>query len=604
MVIAEVRKGSQEIAATQAEAVEALVRLIVPEDLRAAVLARSVLVERWSYLPSKATRDAALARALALGRGTAVVGALPPICEAQVGWWICFDALRALRARIMRDAGGYTSTWAVWFNSHEKEKPPDTLNSFVPLRGLPPAMALNDAIGSFVPLRGVPPEVALNDAIAWASEPISKLDPRGKAAVTESLQPRAFEFWPEFTLKDGELDHELFPYTLGLLYLAWREVDHDKRKAQIHWDTTDEHRQLVQRVTGMERGKKADLELKRGTLYLALPTAAGQAQLVLPGFGSLHQSVVESLTKQIGKFRKGEGLRHWIAFQLLLSTAGGRKGWVRWTVEDHLDALGISPASRTPAMRAQIAEAVWLFTQISIVFEEGGTRHSKSLVFVGDKEEKFDGEAWQLNGLELHVNPLLYEGVRDSETNRLGSNFYPLPLELARLNPKNDLHAMILGVKLSYPLRWDKKGKVRWTGRTLLEQAGVTEREIEGHPARAWENVEAALDTLGSIREIESWAWDAGAARTLDGCVTIYAAALANDRLLHGVRPVETLPKPVPLTGAELREWRDTKDLTQAEAAKLIGVGSATLKRAELQPKEALGRRLREALARYQNPGG
>jgi DNA-binding transcriptional regulator YiaG len=54
-----------------------------------------------------------------------------------------------------------------------------------------------------------------------------------------------------------------------------------------------------------------------------------------------------------------------------------------------------------------------------------------------------------------------------------------------------------------------------------------------------------------------------------------------------------------PKTGAELQAWRRVRSLTQREAAFLLGVGHATIERAEAQPRAPLGRAITAGLARY-----
>ena len=74
------------------------------------------------------------------------------------------------------------------------------------------------------------------------------------------------------------------------------------------------------------------------------------------------------------------------------------------------------------------------------------------------------------------------------------------------------------------------------------------------------------------------------------------------DRTLHEIVPIESLPPPPIVTGAELKIWREQKGLSQAAAAKALGVGDRTIRRAESEPKKPLGPAIREAMGSYRRP--
>lgn len=80
------------------------------------------------------------------------------------------------------------------------------------------------------------------------------------------------------------------------------------------------------------------------------------------------------------------------------------------------------------------------------------------------------------------------------------------------------------------------------------------------------------------------------------------------DRLAAELRSQGRRREPPPRTGSELRRWRVERGLTQRQAAHLLGVGHATIERAEARAGERpLGLRLRRAIghmlqATYEKP--
>jgi DNA-binding XRE family transcriptional regulator len=76
----------------------------------------------------------------------------------------------------------------------------------------------------------------------------------------------------------------------------------------------------------------------------------------------------------------------------------------------------------------------------------------------------------------------------------------------------------------------------------------------------------------------------------------IYPPPRALDIIKRGLLPERTAPTPSILTGGELREWRQRHGWTQGQTARELGVGIATVKRAELAPDKRLGPSLRNAL--------
>ena len=60
--------------------------------------------------------------------------------------------------------------------------------------------------------------------------------------------------------------------------------------------------------------------------------------------------------------------------------------------------------------------------------------------------------------------------------------------------------------------------------------------------------------------------------------------------------PLETPPdRDKPVTGGELKTWREKRGWSQREAATRLKVGNAAVSRAEARPDEPLGHKLRAA---------
>lgn len=72
------------------------------------------------------------------------------------------------------------------------------------------------------------------------------------------------------------------------------------------------------------------------------------------------------------------------------------------------------------------------------------------------------------------------------------------------------------------------------------------------------------------------------------------------DRLAAELRAIRRARGELPRTGNDLRKWREERGLTQVEAAEMLGVGHATMERAEgaAAAEQLLGRALRMALER------
>lgn len=347
------------------------------------------------------------------------------------------------------------------------------------------------------------------------------------------------------------------------------------------------------------------------------PKHNGRIELLAPGGGCVQLTLdygegspSEALVTALRETRGWKGLRHWAAVQRLLSVEGGRQGSVRWTIDGHLHALGTSVKNRSKTqVRVNTVRQVEAFTKIELaVYAEDGTLRTRlPLLIVDAKYDRPKGSAWELDGLQLTVNRLLYAGVRE-DGGRLGRNWYPAPVELAQVDDVHHPHTLALGLIL--PIRWrlaleEGKDHVTLTGEKALRLAGIPYKPhnrpwLAKNAGHAWQALERDLAELQRIEGLGRWEWEAAdTPRTLAGRLHLWPTPRMQNRTIHGVRPLELPQGPAVLTGAELKEWRARHGLTQAQAAVKLHVSRYSILRAEKHPDEplstALTAKLREA---------
>jgi hypothetical protein len=285
----------------------------------------------------------------------------------------------------------------------------------------------------------------------------------------------------------------------------------------------------------------------------------------------------------------------------VLFTDAGRTGRIRWTLEGHLDVLGYRDrARRDPKVRDTVAAEVEALTRMEVaVYHPDGTLRARGpILAITQRGEALRGSKWALEGLELVIHPVLYEGVR-KENGELGRLWAPAPAELARIDHARHPHALALGLILPIRWRWDTADgwdHVSLTGSRLLEAAGIAR---SGHdPGRAWTTLARTLTVLQRVGGLGRVEWEYGSKNTPAGICKLYPPQWVRERMIHGIAPAELPPSPSLLTGAELEAWRTARGWTQAQTAATLGVGVATVKRAEASPNEPLGPALREAIPR------
>ena len=352
-----------------------------------------------------------------------------------------------------------------------------------------------------------------------------------------------------------------------------------------------------------KRGARVQVPVEDGYVDVLAPDC-GPVQLHFP-LESLNETILDTLRV----WRGSKGLRHWAALQRLLSVEGGRSGRVQWKLEEHLEACGYSQRSREDAkLRGEIAHEVELLTKMELaVYDRNGKLRLRQALLtpITKAERQIEGtDTWALEGLVLEVHPLLYDGVRDGKTGRVGTNWYPQTIELAQLDDVRFPYAIALGLVL--PMRW------RWvwaqdqkfcalSGASLLRTAGITYDRRRAGPA--WSSLRRTLDQLQAINALGRYEWVRNP-ETLDGVCHLYPPLWAIDRTVHALPPLEAKPSSLPSLGRELRVWRRARELTQKDAAELLGVSERTVRNAEVASESGLGPALTKALNRLDQQTG
>jgi hypothetical protein len=193
----------------------------------------------------------------------------------------------------------------------------------------------------------------------------------------------------------------------------------------------------------------------------------------------------------------------------------------------------------------------------------------------------------------IALNPVLYEGAHKDAVQPY---FALLPDEALMLEGP----CLRLAVLVTLSMRY-----VRDDGGVVVRTAAVLWEDLTTHggvPARKyWPRAATvlarALDQLVARGVLGAWEREPGAL-TPDTRYTLRPAAWWHDQLVHQVPPALPPPRAArPRTGVELRAWRVDHGWSQAEAAAKLGVGIATVKRAELAADQPLARALTAALA-------
>lgn len=441
----------------------------------------------------------------------------------------------------------------------------------------------------------------------WAKNWLDKTTfPVDEGGISDLLQQATLPTAIVFNVHPGLSFTTLATPALALLHVLEEEVKEEQKRKFIAIDTCKEHTKLVEAWRDLPKSKEVQrrTSIHDGRLELILPDKKEKRHFQL-SFLWEEDTIASQISRALKEWRSWAGLRHWVAFQSLL-TANQRLGWVRWNLDEHLKTMGLcKERRRRPKIRQATAEMVELFTKIEIaVYDEtGNIRERRPLVQVGSAFERLVGSQWELEGLELKVNELLYRGVRDQKTGKIGQNWWPTPKELPHIDHDKQGAAIALGMAL--PARWrmelSKSGKtyVDLKGDSLLRAAGLPYQQT--NVVSTWRSIERNLAELQRRRGLESWEWLGEP--DLGTVCRLHAPKWAVDRVAHGVPPRESKPTPTALTGSELKVWRRQEKLTQADAADKLAVTTRTIQRAEAMPDKPLSKKLRNALSAIGDAG-
>ena len=377
-----------------------------------------------------------------------------------------------------------------------------------------------------------------------------------------------------------------------LLASAVLEVREAQRRQIIALDAGAVHHEML---SGMR-------DLPKDRRVRKAPVRDGWAEILYPGkqlgLRLSVQDLPERIVHAVREWKHWQGLRHWAALQLLFTDAG-RTGRIRWRLEDHLAALGYADRSRRdPKVRMTVAAEVEALTrmELAIYHPDGTVRLRGPVLAVTQRGEAMQGSEWALEGMELVIHPVLYEGVRKA-SGEVGRLWAPAPMELARIDHIRLPHALALGLILPIRWRWalsDEVGYIILTGAKMLEAAGIEVRNQR--PGRAWTTLRQSLAALQAVGGLGRFEWEGANAWTLTGRCRLYQPQWARERMIHGLMPPETVPPPSILTGGEFTSWRKAKGWTQEQAAEVLGVSRWTIHRAENTPDEELKKSLQKAL--------
>lgn len=551
---------------------EQRLRPLVGEDLLRPVLER-ILSENALTAPSEA--------GAVDGRLVRVLRGLAGILEGST---LHADALRPLKE--LAELFGGTATG-------------DT-TSVLPL--LPPSEALLDEIENWLQI--VPDErttlsiqrqIGLARGLDWSR--------------VESLLVETFE--RHLLASDGRTDalsafqavmraHALFEVSLvAHVHAAWSALRRDLQKPFIALDAGRTHHTLLTRWRDLPKTGGMRVPRNEGYAEIITPNAKGNVALRL-GVHEIPMRLVEA----IRHWRSWHGLRHWAALQRLFTLAG-RTGRIRWNLNDHMEALGLSERSRRlPRIRSKIADEVEALTKLEIAVynNDGSLRLRGPVLAVTQRGEALRGSEWALEGLELMIHPVLYDGVRKG-SGEIGTLWSPAPAELAHVDERLHPHALALGLILPIRWRWDlgsDQNHLVLTGEKLLETAGIV--RSPQNPGRCWQTLDLNLRVLQSIGGVGHIEWESEEKHTLGGRCRLHPPAWIRDRLVHHLLPEEPVQTFAILTGSDLAEWRRSLKLTQATLAAQLGLSESTLRRAEASQDTPLTTSVRAALGRFQQP--
>lgn len=297
----------------------------------------------------------------------------------------------------------------------------------------------------------------------------------------------------------------------------------------------------------------------------------------------------QKLFREIMRELKAEGLRDYVILHRLASEQG-RTGRFCWTWEAHKRATAhdrrVSAGNtRDDEAREAVVKIILRLAsaELHAEVERDGRRAwrvvgSAPLVYVAGGIE----HGGRIEGLTLALNPALYDGaVADGER-----YFTQLPEAVLRLPSLPFCLAVMLAFRWRYAR--DKGGAVELEADELHAYMDAARWRAK-HQASATETLHRALDAIAAAMG-DGCQWEA-----LDGGrYRVTASRAWIDAVVHEVPPeLSPTTTNAPRNGGELVAWREARELSQREAAAVLGIGVATVKRAEADHAAPLPRSFR-----------
>ncbi len=309
-----------------------------------------------------------------------------------------------------------------------------------------------------------------------------------------------------------------------------------------------------------------------------------------------------------------DGLLDWLVLHAMADEQG-RTGEFRWTWERHRQLAGYDARVREgwkhhekhhegslvvratdETLRRACIRRLWQFTRAELFEEVEGVLSKRPvgggpfqrITAIGDPEGlKPEGD---FTVALMSWNRALYDGAhRDAKK----PHHTGIPRGVFAL--RGPARRLAVFLCLAERMQRDQGMAVILSESTMMLYAGV---RGDGRPSRrdlthAREELQRHLDAVNAVMgDGAGGTWREGATgRVYDRTPARWRV----ERDLLGAAPDRpALRLDVPRTGADLRAWREARKLSQREAAEVLGVGSATVKRAELRRTELLPRAFRE----------
>ena len=434
----------------------------------------------------------------------------------------------------------------------------------------------------------------------WARKSLNTMG-RGDAMVEEARRGMPSDI---FLPHEGKL-YRIPVAGLALLYLAELDVREGSRKPAIAIDASKVHHDLV----GGMRDWPKDGRRHRGRelvnapvrsedvierVELLAPGGTVQLHLPMPELEGMQDHAIEALRR----LRGAKGLRHWAALLRLFSVEGGRSGTYRWLLSEHLTAMGYDERQRRdPKVRAEAAREVEALAALELaIYTQGGVlRERRRLLLETGRFERLVGAEYKLDGIEFQMNQRVFGGVRAS-TGEIGAKWMPAPVALATIDHARFPYAHALGMLLAIRVRWrldEHADHLSLSGERLLQLAGIHFQKERAE--RGWGKLRRSLDVLVKVEQLDRYEWTSDA-WSLAGICRIYPSPWLLDRAARGVLPEERPPdRDRPVTGGELKTWREKHSLSQRAAGKRLNVTQQAIAWAEGHPDAPLGHKLRTA---------